>query len=514
MGYDYVIVGAGAAGCALAGRLSENPDVSVLVLEAGPNDDSPFIQMPVAYPQLFKSQRDWDLATDPEPGLNDRSVVLAQGKVVGGSSSINGMVYMRGGRRDYDGWAEAGATGWSYDEVLPYFKRAEDNVRGANDYHGIGGPLSVGENRSRHPLAAAFLKAAWADGIRRNEDFNGESQEGVFWHQVTQRDGQRCSAADAYLHPALSRPNIDLWHDTAATRLVFDGKRATGVEVLRCGKTERVDVDKEVIVSAGTYLSPVLLMASGIGPAEEIAALGIPVVEDLPVGRNLQDHLMMPIVYRTDQVSLLGAFTPENLERYEREGAGPLSSGAGEAGGFIHSGMSEEVDFQLSALPGLFDGMREVTEHGVTVAGWPMYPTSVGSVRLRTADALTKPRITHNYLMTEHDQKVAVGGLGRIMEITQRPEFRAVATDPFLLPASSSYDDVLAHARRVAATTYHPVGTCAIGQVVDPELRVLGVDGLRVVDASIMPTVPGGNTNAPAMMVGEKAADLIKATWG
>jgi choline dehydrogenase-like flavoprotein len=510
--YDYIVVGTGAGGSVMASRLSEDADVRVLVLEAGPVDVSPHIHMPIAYAQLFKSRHDWDFTTEPEPGLDGRQIYLAQGKVVGGSTSLNGMIYMRGARADYDGWAATGAEGWAYDDILPYFKKAEDNQRGADAYHGVGGPVPVSDNRSRHALAAAFLEAAIEAGHPANPDLNGVSQQGVSWHQLTQRNGRRCSAAAAYLHPAVARPNLELQTDAAAIGIVFEGRRAVAVDVLRHGVVERIRCQREIIVSAGTYQSAVLLMVSGIGPADEIAPLGIDVVENLPVGKDLQDHAMVCVVHTSDFVSLLGAFTPNNLEAYEREGRGPLTSGAGEAGGFISTEESDGgPDFQLSAIPSLFDSWRVVTAHGVSIAGWPSKPSSRGEVCLRAADALTKPRITHNYLATEADRRTMIGGVRKILEIADQPAYKAVVTGPFAVPASGSDDDVLAFAKAAAGSIFHPVGTCAIGQVVDSQLRVLGVDGLRVVDASVMPSIPRGNTNAPTVMIAEKAADIIRA---
>ena len=509
--YDYIIVGSGAGGATMAGRLSEDPEIRVLVLEAGPMDSSPFVKMPIAYSQLFKSRHDWDFATEAEPGIGGRSVSFAQGRLVGGSTSMNGMVYMRGGRADYDAWAVGGAQGWAYDDVLPYFRKSEDNERGEDLYHGVGGPLSVMDNRSRHQLDESFLRAAWDAGVPNNPDVNGASQHGVHWHQFTQRNGRRWSAADAFLHPALERKNLDLMTDTPVLRVLFEGRRAVGVEVLRDGRVELHHAHREVIVSAGTFQSAVLLMVSGIGPADELRPLGIEVLADLPVGRNLQDHLMTCVVYRTDVTSLIGAFTPENVALYETEGRGPLTSAGGEAGGFISTELATEgPDFQLSCIPALFDDWREVTAHGISIAGWPMRPTSVGSVRLRAADALTKPRIVHNYLTTEHDRRLMAAGMRRMLEIASQRAFKEVALGPFAVPESSTDDDILTFVRAHGATTYHPVGTCAIGHVVDPELRVIGVEGLRVVDASVMPRVTGGNTNAPTIMIAERAADLVK----
>ncbi|MEU0405321.1 GMC family oxidoreductase N-terminal domain-containing protein, partial [Streptomyces sp. NPDC006197] len=331
--YDYVIVGAGSAGCVLAARLSEDPDVRVALIEAGGPDTAQEIHVPAAFPQLFKSTLDWDLDSDPEPGIGGRRAYLPRGKVFGGCSSINAMIYIRGNRADYDGWAAAGATGWSYDEVLPYFKRAEDNERGEDAFHGVGGPLTVSEGRSGHPLASAFVQAGQQAGYKANDDFNGETQFGVGRYQVTQRGGLRCSAAVAYLHPALGRPNLTVLPASRAHRVVIEDGRATGVEIERGGDVEVVRAEREVILSAGAYESPKLLMLSGIGPAADLAAFGIDVVRDLPVGQGLQDHYMAMLNFRTDGDSLISAASPENAALLQSEGRGPLSSNIGEAGG-------------------------------------------------------------------------------------------------------------------------------------------------------------------------------------
>jgi choline dehydrogenase-like flavoprotein len=311
--YDYVIVGAGSAGCVLAARLSEDSDVKVAVLEAGGRDDRPEIAMPIAFPMLLKSSVDWDLFGEPEPGLGGRRLYLPRGKVLGGSGSINAMIYVRGHRADYDGWAAAGAGGWSYEEVLPYFRRSEDNERGEDVFHGVGGPMAVSDSRAMSPLIETMIEASVLAGIPRNPDFNGAEQEGVGRFQLTQRDGRRCSTAAAFLHPAEGRPNLDVITDAMALQILIDGRRAVGVEVARGGKVEEIRAQREVILSAGTYQSPVLLMVSGIGPAEDLEPFGIEVRESLPVGHNLQDHLMAQLNYETDEPSLHGVFVQENF---------------------------------------------------------------------------------------------------------------------------------------------------------------------------------------------------------
>lgn len=511
--FDYVIVGAGSAGCVLAARLSTDPDVRVALVEAGGPDAAQEIHIPAAFSQMFKTDLDWALDSEPEPGLDSRRIYLPRGRMFGGCSSINAMIYIRGNPADYDGWAAGGATGWSYEDVLPYFRRSEDNQRGENRYHGVGGPLTVSDGRSNHPLAAAFVEAAVQAGYKRNDDFNGEAQLGVGAYQLTQRAGLRCSTAVAYLHPALARPNLTVLSGTRAHRLVIEAGRAAAVEVERDGAVEPVRAEREVIVSAGAYESPKLLMLSGIGPAAALAALGIGIVADLPVGEGLQDHLMALLNYRTDVESLLSAATPENVDLLQREGRGPLTSNIGEAGGFFCTrGDSAVPDVQFHAAPVLFhqEGLGPVREHGFAYGPAVVAPTSRGYVTLRSARPDAAPRILHNYLTTPEDRESILAGVRIAREIAaQRPVADLVA-GAFDVPASDSDADVLAWVRRVGMTLYHPTSTCAVGSVVDPQLRVFGMAGLRVVDASIFPSVPRGNTNAPTIMAAEKAADLIQ----
>ncbi|WP_063064233.1 GMC family oxidoreductase [Nocardia violaceofusca] len=512
--YDYVVVGAGSAGCVLAARLSENPDVQVALIEAGPRDTAEEIHIPVAFPALFKGPLDWDLDTEPEAGLYGRRAYLPRGRMLGGSSSMNAMIYIRGARADYDGWAAVGAEGWSYDEVLPYFLRAEDNERGKDAYHGVGGPLSVSDGRSLNPLGEAFLAAAEQAGYGRNDDFNGATQTGVGRYQLTQRNGMRCSASVAYLHPALERPNLTVLTDTLAHKVVFDGGRATGVLIARGAETELIAARREVVLSAGAYGSAQLLMLSGVGPAEAIAPFGIEVLRELPVGQNLQDHPAVFLNYRTDRESLMTALSPENLALLQTEGRGPLTSNVGEAGGFFETrpGLAGP-DVQFHQAPALFydEGMGPAVAHGFGFGPCVINPTSRGEVTLRSADPATAPRIRHNYLGTEADRAAMIAGLRIGLDIADRAAIREVTTGEFSVPASDFDDDLLDFARRTAQTLYHPTSTCAIGSVVDPQLRVLGLEGLRVADASVMPSVVRGNTNAPTIMIAEKAADLITA---
>ncbi len=512
--YDYVIVGAGSAGCVLAGRLSEDAGARVALLEAGGADRQPEIRIPAVFPALFKSNLDWDLLGEPEPGLDNRRLYLPRGKVLGGCSAINAMIYTRGNRADYDAWADAGCEGWSYDEVLPYFKRGEDNERGEDAYHGIGGPLAVSDSRSMHPLVDTMLEAARLVGHEHNPDFNGARQEGVGRFQLTQRDGLRCSAADAYLHPAAGRPNLEVITGALALRILFEGDRAIGVETARGEEVQQIRAQREVILSAGSYQSPVLLMLSGIGPEDQLAPLGIEMREKLPVGYGMQDHCMAQLNYLTDEPSLFMAVTPENIALLESEGRGPLSSNIPEAAGFFRTRPGLDApDVEFHFAPSMFfdEGLSAPADHGYCFGPVVINPTSRGRVMLRTPLPDSKPRVLCNFLTTEEDRRSMLAGMRIALEIADQAPLRAVRRAPFSVPDSNSDADVMAFARRAGQTVYHPTGTCAMGAVVDPQLRVHGCQGLRVVDASVMPRITRGNTNAPTMMIAERAADLIRA---
>lgn len=509
---DYVIVGAGSAGCVLAARLSEDPDADVLLLEAGGEDRASELHVPAMFPLVFKSGLDWDLLGEREPGLGDRRLYLPRGRVIGGSSSINAMIYLRGNRADFDQWAELGCTGWSYDEVLPYFKRSEDNERGESHFHGVGGPLAVSDSRSLSPLIEAELEAAVQAGYTHIEDLNVDRPEGVSRFQLTQRNGMRCSAADAFLRPAQERPNLEVRSGVFVERIVFEGNRAVGVELVRDGRRETIRAEREVILSAGTYQSPVLLMLSGIGPAEDLGFFGIPVRENLPVGHNLQDHCMVNVNYLTDSPGLFGIFTPENFALLEGEGRGPLTSNYPEAGGFFttRSGLqAPDVEFHFAAAPFFDEGLTPPPDNGYAFGPVIVKPTSRGKVGLRTPMADSKPTVLCNFLTTDEDRASMLAGVRIALEIASQPALRAIEREPLSIPASDSERDIMEWVERASQTVYHPTSTCAMGTVVDAELRVHGVEGLRVVDASVMPTVTRANTNAATMMIAEKASDLI-----
>jgi choline dehydrogenase len=512
--YDYVIVGAGSAGCVLAARLTEDPDVRVALLEAGGEDTQPEIHIPAAFPALFKSNLDWDLLGEREPGLDNRRLYLPRGRMLGGCSSINAMIYIRGNRADYDGWAQAGFDGWSYDDVLPYFKRSEDNERGEDSYHGAGGPMAVSESRSMHPLVDTMLEAARQAGHEHNPDFNGARQEGVGRFQLTQLNGLRCSTADAFLHPADGRPNLTVITRALALRIVFDGDRAVGVEISRDGKVEQIRAQREVLLAAGAYQSPVLLMLSGIGPEDQLNPLGIEIREPLPVGHGMQDHCMAQVNYLTDEPSLFMATTPENFALLEAEGRGPLSSNIPEAAGFFRARAGVDApDLEFHFAPSLFfdEGLTAPADHGYCFGPVVIKPTSRGRVMLRTPLPDSKPRVLCNFLTTEEDRQSMLAGLRMALEIARQAPLKAIERGPFSVPLSDSDDDLMAFARQAGQSVYHPTSTCAMGSVVDSELRVYGCDGLRVVDASVMPDITRGNTNAPTIMIAERAADLIGA---
>jgi choline dehydrogenase len=513
--FDYVIVGAGSAGCVLANRLSEDPDVQVLLLEAGPPDTADFIHIPAAFSALFRSQNDWDLGTGYEPGLNDRRVYLPRGKTLGGSSSLNAMIYIRGNPADYDEWSE---LGWGWDDVRPYFLRAEDNTRGASEHHGVGGPLRVSDTLARTGLSQAFLDATAARGLPASEDFNGPQQDGFGWYQLTTRDGRRGSTAVSYLHPVMDRPNLTVETHVHVHRVLFDGTRAVGVAGSRLSEMLEFRAEREVLVCGGAYMSPQILWLSGIGRPDELALLQVPVVAEVPgVGLALQDHPSMGATWTCEEpVSLKDALCDENLALW-MAGGGPLSSNVAECGGFLRT--REELtapDVQFHMVSAMYEqeGLVPPPAHGFTLGVCVVKPQSRGMVAVVSPDPTTKPLIVHNYFAEPEDMRSAIAGMRALLEIAGTEPLARYAQAPHLVPASDSDADLEAHIRAKTQTIYHPTSTCRMGvddmAVVDPQLRVRGVEGLRVVDASIFPSVPRGNTNAPTIAVAEKAADLIR----
>ncbi|MGZ6709294.1 MAG: GMC family oxidoreductase [Solirubrobacteraceae bacterium] len=517
---DYVIVGAGSAGCVLAARLSEDPSVSVLVLEAGGSARHPNIAIPAAFAKQFRTRLDWDFATEPEPHCDGRSIYVPRGKGLGGSSSMNAMLYVRGRPLDYDLWEAEGAAGWGWEDVRPYFLRAENNERGASEHHAVGGPLNVADERSPRPLTARFLAAAEAAGIPRIDDYNGPEQDGAAPVQVTQRNGRRFSANDAYLRPARGRENLSVVTGATVSRLELDGGRAVGVRFRDRLRRERVvRAEREVILCGGAFGSPQLLMLSGIGPADHLREHGLGVAVDAPgVGANLQDHPYVVCIW--DSVaggSLLGADKPKALAEWLLRRSGPLTSTVAEAFAFVRSRPGlPAADLQYHFAPAYFNdnGFDEYDQHAFTFGPVLVSPKSRGTVRLRSADPTAKPLIRTNSLAEPEDVAALVAGVKLAREIAAT-EPMASAAGRELFPGEAVRDDaeIEADVRRRVELLYHPVGTCRMGgedAVLDPELRVRGVEGLRVVDASVFPVIPGGNTNAPTIMVAERAADVIR----
>ena len=519
--YDYIIIGAGSAGCILAHRLSEDPQVRVLLLEAGSQDRASAIRIPAAFSKLFRTRHDWNYHTVPQPFAGNRELYLPRGRVLGGCSAINAMIYIRGHRADYDHWASLGNRGWGYEEILPYFKRSEDQVHGADAYHGSGGPQPVQDLSEPFPLSRAFVAAAAELGFAENPDFNGAQQEGFGLYQVTQRQGRRVSTAEAFLKPIRHRANLTVMTDTPVRRILLDGSRAVGVEFDRPTHVQEVRARREIILTAGAYNSPQLLMLSGIGPGAHLQALGIPVKHDLPgVGQNLQDHLIVPMVFHNRQAQTLDeAESMTSLLKYLVWAEGPLSSNVAEGGGFIHTRPGlEGPDIQYHFAPGYFlnhgfDNPRR--GHGFSLGPTLLQPESIGSLTLASPHAGAAPRIDHQYLQADADVQALMAGMETGFRIAQaqalRPYFKGYYFPDRRLTAPA---DLERHVRHHAQTLYHPVGTCKMGSdplaVVDDQLRVHGLDGLRIADASIMPKIVRGNTAAPVMMIAEKAADLIR----
>ena len=528
--FDYIVIGGGSAGCTVASRLTEDKNVTVCLLDAGGSDNSVFIHAPAGVVAMMPIPfKNYAFKTVPQKGLNGRKGYQPRGKVLGGSSSTNAMLYVRGNRWDYDHWAGLGNPGWSYDEVLPYFKRAENNeTYGESEFHGAGGPLNVAELRSPSPINKLFLEAAQLNGIPNISDYNGAEQTGSFMYQVTHKNGERCSAAKGYITPNLTRPNLTVKTHAVTSRILLEGKRACGVAYYEGNTLKEIRARREVILSSGTFGSPQVLMLSGIGPAAELQRLGIPVVQDLPgVGQNLQDHIDHVQTWRTKSntptfgVSATGtAKLTSAIFEWKKQRTGMISSSIAESGAFFCSTPEVKVpDLQLVFVLGIVDDHSRKLHlgHGYSCHVDVLRPHSRGTVTLTSTDPREAPVIDPQFLSDERDLDLLIKGVQKQMSILESAPF-APYRGKMLHPINANDRTAIAEdIRNRADTQYHPVGTCKMGSsddpnaVVDARLRVRGIDGLRVVDASIMPTLCGGNTNAPTIMIGEKAADMIRA---
>ena len=527
--FDYIVVGAGSAGCVLASVLSRDPAVRVLLLEAGPPDRSFWIHLPIGYGKTMWSRRyNWCFETEPDPQMNGRRIYWPRGKTLGGSSSINGLIYIRGQREDYDHWAAAGNRGWGYDELLPYFKRSETNQRGAGPWHGDSGALRVSDIGERHPLIDAFIAGAAQCGVPRNDDFNGAAQEGAGYYQLTTHRGWRVSAAKAYLKPARRRPNLAVRTEAQATGVELQGRRAVGVRYRQGGVERRARARAEVLLCAGAIQSPQLLQLSGIGPAPLLQQHGVPPVHDLPgVGENLQDHLQIRLAYEcsrpittNDELRSLWGRARIGAQWLLRR-RGPLAVGINQGGCFMRALPESErpdIQFHVATLSADMAGGKPHPWSGFTLSVCQLRPTSRGHVQIRSNDPLQPPAMLANYLSTELDRRTAVAAVRAARAIAQAPAMQLFVRRE-VKPGPGAVDDaeLLAFCREAGATIFHPSGTCRMGPiaqdplaVVDERLRVHGIEGLRVVDGSVMPTLVSGNTHAPVVAIAEKAADLIR----
>ncbi|MEO8346558.1 MAG: choline dehydrogenase [Betaproteobacteria bacterium] len=525
--FDYVIVGGGTAGCVLANRLTEDGGARVLMLEAGPRDNYLWIHIPIGYGKtMFHPVYNWGFNTEPEPAMNGRKIYWPRGRGLGGSSSINGLIYVRGQPQDYDAWAAAGNRGWGWHDVLPYFIRSEGNRRGASATHGADGPLVCSDIGARHELIEAIIAGAGELDVPRTDDFNGGVQEGAGYYQLFTNNGWRCSTAVGYLRPAQTRANLAVEVGARATRVLFEGSRATGVEYRQGGELKKVHAAREVILAAGSLQSPQLLQLSGIGPAPLLQQFGIPVVRDLPgVGENLQDHLQLRVIFKctrpittNDDLASIWRKAKIGLQWLVRR-TGPLAIGVNQGGLFtcvLPDSTSPDIQFHFSTISADLAGAKPHPFSGFTMSVCQLQPTSRGHVRIKSADPLAAPAMQPNYLTTERDRQCAVAGVKFARRLAATTALRPYVQEEFR-PGSAavSDDDLLEFARNFGATIFHPSGTCKMGSdalaVVDDNLRVHGIAGLRVVDCSIMPTLVSGNTNAPVVMIAEKASAMILA---
>ncbi|MEO8739971.1 MAG: choline dehydrogenase [Casimicrobiaceae bacterium] len=528
--YDYIIVGAGSAGCVLANRLSASGAHSVLLLEAGPPDTYPWIHIPIGYAKtMFNPRVNWCFYTEPEAGMNGRKVYWPRGKTLGGSSSINGLIFIRGQREDYDGWAAAGNPGWSYADVLPYFKRLEHAVDGDTRWHGVDGPLWCSPIGRRHELIEAIIAAGGELGIPRNDDFNGATQEGVGYYHLSTRNGWRCSTATAYLKPARGRTNLAVATDARVVKIRFDGRRATGVDYLQRGTRLVASARREVLLCAGALQTPQLLQLSGVGPAQLLASFGIPLVHELPgVGENLQDHLQARVIFQctkpiTTNDTLQSPWRKIAMAlEYALRRSGPMAIGINQGGIFARTRpqvASPDVQFHVATLSSDMAGSPTHVFSGFTMSVCQLRPESRGTVRIKSPDPLAAPAMQPNYLSTPNDRETLVAGIRLARGLAATAALKPYVHSEYRPgPTVQSDADLLEFAKNTGGTIFHPSGTCKMGPsasdplaVVDARLRVHGMRGLRVIDCSVMPTVTSGNTNVPVIMMAEKAADLILA---